>query len=55
MKYNIEAVTGLRREILSHREQVGDKINEINRILNKIAELNMELEYEDWLNVHIVI
>ncbi len=47
MKYNIEAVTGLRREILSHREQVGDKINEINRILNKIAELNMELEYED--------
>lgn len=47
MKYNIETVTGLRREILSHREQVGDKINEINRILNKIAELNMELEYED--------
>ncbi len=47
MQYNINTITSLRRDILSHRLEIGDRMNEINRILNKIAELNMELESED--------
>ncbi len=47
MQYNINAITSLRRDILSHREQLGDRMPEINRILSKIAELNMELESKD--------
>ncbi|WP_455721014.1 hypothetical protein [Agathobacter sp.] len=47
MQYNINTITSLRRDILSHRGEIGDRMPEINRILNKIAELNMELESED--------
>jgi len=47
MQYNINTITSLRRDILSHRAEIGDRMPEINRILNKIAELNMELESED--------
>lgn len=47
MQYNINTITSLRRDILSQREQLGDRMSEINRILSKIAELNMELESKD--------
>ena len=44
---NVETITRLRREILSHRSELGDRIHEVNRILNKIAELDMEVQSED--------
>ena len=40
MSCNVETITRLRREILSHRSELGDRIHEVNRILNKIAELD---------------
>lgn len=43
----METITRLRREILSHRSELGDRIHEVNRILNKIAELDMEVQSED--------
>ena len=43
----VETITRLRREILSHRNELGDRIHEVNRILNKIAELDMEVQSED--------
>ena len=47
MSCNVETITRLRREILSHRNELGDRIHEVNRILNKIAELDMEVQSED--------
>jgi hypothetical protein len=47
MSCNVETITRLRREILSHRSELGDRIHEVNRILNKIAELDMEVQSED--------
>lgn len=47
MSLNVETITRLRREILSHRSELGDRIHEVNRILNKIAELDMEVQSED--------
>ena len=47
MSFNVETITRLRREILSHRSELGDRIHEVNRILNKIAELDMEVQSED--------
>ena len=34
MSCNVETITSLRRETLSHRSELGDRINEENRILN---------------------
>ena len=47
MQYNINTINTLRGEILSNRDKLGDRVHEINRILSRIAELNMELESED--------
>ena len=47
MSLNVETITRLRRDILSHRSELGDRIHEVNRILNKIAELDMEVQSED--------
>ena len=47
MSFNVETITRLRREILSHRSELGDRIHEVNRILNKIAELDMDVQSED--------
>lgn len=41
MEYNVNAISELRSEILLHKNELGDRVEQINKILRKISELNM--------------
>lgn len=47
MKYSIDSINALRSKILVQRNELGEKVYEVNRILAKVAQLNMEIESED--------
>lgn len=40
MEFNIESMTELRSSILIHKNELGDKVEAVNRILNRISQIN---------------
>ena len=41
MEYNINAIAQLRSDILLHKNELGDRVEQVNDILKKISQLNM--------------
>ena len=43
MEYNLNAITELKRDILINKNQLGDRVEQVNTILKRVAELNMSI------------
>lgn len=40
MEYNVNVMTELRSNILLHKDELGDRVEQVNKILRKIADIN---------------
>ncbi len=47
MEYNVNVISELKASIMLHRSELGDRVSDVNKILNRIAEFNMLIQDED--------
>lgn len=47
IEYNLNAISELKASILLHRNELGSRVEDVNKILKRISELNMVIQEED--------